>query len=200
MNAPWVQPDTKLTVHYQAAPPQHVRWGFHRPASAVLKSCPLMVGISEDGQLCRIMFGNEASQKHLIERWRQEWKKCIFEKDEVGTRFVIDSLDGKKTDLKLWIAGTAFQQSVWKAMLKIPVGKTLSYSAVAAQIKRPNAVRAVGTACGANPVPLIVPCHRIVGSHGNLGGFGGGLPLKRRLLEAEGGAFKTGSSNLELLR
>ena len=82
-------------------------------------------------------------------------------------------------------AGTTFQQAVWRTLQKIPRGETRPYAWVAAQIGKPNAARAVGGACGANPVPLIVPCHRVVASDGSLGGFSLGLPLKRRLLKLE---------------
>jgi len=84
-----------------------------------------------------------------------------------------------------WLQGTAFQQSVWEALRKIPYGETRSYKDVAQAVERARAYRAVGQAVGSNPVPLIVPCHRVVRSDGSLGGFGSGLPLKRRLLEIE---------------
>ena len=83
-------------------------------------------------------------------------------------------------------AGTAFQQVVWRMLQTIPYGETRSYAWVARQIGKPKATRAVGAACGANPVPIVVPCHRVVGSDGSLGGFSGGLALKRRLLALEG--------------
>lgn len=82
-------------------------------------------------------------------------------------------------------AGTTFQQAVWRTLQKIPRGETRTYAWVARQIGKPNAARAVGGACGANPVPLLVPCHRVVASGGGLGGFSLGLPLKRRLLALE---------------
>ena len=81
--------------------------------------------------------------------------------------------------------GTAFQQAVWKQLQKIPRGQTRTYGEIAAAIGRPNAVRAVGTACGANPIPLFIPCHRVVARNG-LGGFGSGLPWKALLLGLEG--------------
>lgn len=80
--------------------------------------------------------------------------------------------------------GTEFQQAVWKALRKIPRGQTRTYGEIAAAIGRPNAVRAVGTACGANPLPLFIPCHRVVAQNG-LGGFGSGLPWKEMLLKLE---------------
>ncbi|MGE4488540.1 MAG: methylated-DNA--[protein]-cysteine S-methyltransferase [Kiritimatiellales bacterium] len=81
--------------------------------------------------------------------------------------------------------GTEFQQAVWKAMKKIPRGQTRTYGELAAAIGRPNAVRAVGSACGANPLPVFIPCHRVTAKNG-LGGFGSGLPWKTLLLQTEG--------------
>jgi len=83
------------------------------------------------------------------------------------------------------LEGTDFQKAVWNALKKIPRGQTRTYGEIAAAIGRPGAVRAVGTACGANPVPLFIPCHRVVAKNG-LGGFGSGLPWKKLLLELEG--------------
>lgn len=83
--------------------------------------------------------------------------------------------------------GTPFQNQVWKELRRIPYGETISYLELANRIKNPKAVRAVGLANGANPVAIIVPCHRVIGSNGSLTGFGGGLPTKRALLELESG-------------
>jgi methylated-DNA-[protein]-cysteine S-methyltransferase len=82
--------------------------------------------------------------------------------------------------------GTSFQLSVWHHLLKIPYGETRSYAQVADAVGRSKAVRAVGAANGSNPVAIIVPCHRVIGSSGKLTGYGGGLPMKKRLLELEG--------------
>lgn len=79
----------------------------------------------------------------------------------------------------------SFEQKVWKALLDIPFGTTTSYGAVARTIGHPMAARAVGAANGANPIALVVPCHRVIGANGRLTGYGGGLPLKRKLLEHE---------------
>ncbi len=81
--------------------------------------------------------------------------------------------------------GTAFQLSVWRALETIPFGCTTSYSAIAFALGNPKAVRAVGAANGQNPLPIVVPCHRVIGKGGNLTGFGGGLPMKRFLLDIE---------------
>ena len=83
-------------------------------------------------------------------------------------------------------AGTPFQRSVWAALVEIPAGETVSYAALARRIGRPAAVRAVGLANGANPVGIVVPCHRVIGSNGALTGYGGGLPRKAWLLRHEG--------------
>ena len=89
-------------------------------------------------------------------------------------------------DLPLAPAGTGFQRQVWFALADIPYGETVSYAELAARVGRPRAFRAVGQANGANPLPIVLPCHRVVASGGGLGGYGGGLDLKRRLLALEG--------------
>jgi methylated-DNA-[protein]-cysteine S-methyltransferase len=83
--------------------------------------------------------------------------------------------------------GTAFQRRVWSALQRIPYGETTSYGAIARQIRSAEAVRAVGAANGANPIPIIIPCHRVIGANGALTGFGGGLVIKRFLLDLERG-------------
>jgi O-6-methylguanine DNA methyltransferase len=96
-------------------------------------------------------------------------------------------LEGRlyRFDLPLKPAGTVFRRHVWQALTAIPYGETRSYRDVAQQIGSPNAVRAVGAANGANPIAIVVPCHRVVGANGKLTGYGGGLPLKQFLLELE---------------
>jgi AraC family transcriptional regulator of adaptative response/methylated-DNA-[protein]-cysteine methyltransferase len=93
---------------------------------------------------------------------------------------------GRTTLPSLDLGGTPFQRSVWEALLAIPFGQTRSYSQVAAAIGRPTAVRAVAQACGANPVAILVPCHRVVGADGSLTGYASGLARKSALLEHEG--------------
>lgn len=88
-------------------------------------------------------------------------------------------------DLRLAPRGTEFQRRVWRALIEIPYGKTVSYGELANRIGNPSASRAVGLANGANPLPIIVPCHRVIGADGSLTGFGGGLPIKRKLLALE---------------
>ena len=84
------------------------------------------------------------------------------------------------------VAGTPFQQKVWRALSKIPAGTTMSYGALAAKIKLPSAVRAVGHANGSNPISVVLPCHRLIGANGSLVKYGGGLERKRWLLQHEG--------------
>jgi methylated-DNA-[protein]-cysteine S-methyltransferase len=95
---------------------------------------------------------------------------------------------GKRTafDLPLAPQGTVFQQAVWKTLAAIPYGELRSYSDIARQIGKPKAVRAVGAANGKNPLPIIVPCHRVIGRDGSLTGFSGGIEMKSRLLQMEG--------------
>jgi methylated-DNA-[protein]-cysteine S-methyltransferase len=88
-------------------------------------------------------------------------------------------------DLPLDPHGTPFQTKVWRALLDIPYGETRSYGQIAQLLGAPKAVRAVGAANGQNPIPIVIPCHRVIGSNGKLTGFGGGLPLKRLLLDLE---------------
>lgn len=93
--------------------------------------------------------------------------------------------DLREWDVPLDMRGTPFQLAVWRAVADVGYGETVSYGEIARRIGNPSAVRAVGAANGANPLPPIVPCHRIIGSNGKLTGYGGGLPLKQRLLDLE---------------
>src|SRR5687768_14346159 len=105
---------------------------------------------------------------------------------------VVDQLNeyfsGKrqKFDLELAPKGTPFQLAVWNALIEIPYGDTISYAELARRIGKPSAVRAVGAANGANPIPVIIPCHRVIGSNGTLTGYGGGIERKQWLLAHEG--------------
>jgi O-6-methylguanine DNA methyltransferase len=92
----------------------------------------------------------------------------------------------RRFDLPLDLRGTDFQKRCWQELLKIPYGETRSYAQIAQAIGNPAAVRAVGLANGQNPIAIIVPCHRVIGSDGSLTGYGGGLEVKRKLLELEG--------------
>jgi methylated-DNA-[protein]-cysteine S-methyltransferase len=91
----------------------------------------------------------------------------------------------KNFELPLDLEGTEFQKKVWTALRSIPYGETVSYKELAGRVGSPKAVRAVGAANGANPIPIIIPCHRVIGNDGSLTGFGGGLALKKKLLQLE---------------
>jgi len=91
----------------------------------------------------------------------------------------------KQFSLKLAPQGTPFQLDVLRALQEVPYGETISYGELAQRIGRPNASRAVGAANARNPLPIVIPCHRVIGSNGNLVGFGGGLEIKRKLLDLE---------------
>jgi O-6-methylguanine DNA methyltransferase len=99
------------------------------------------------------------------------------------------ALQGSRSPARVpfdWPEATPFRWRVWEALRRIPPGKTVSYGELARRIGAPGAARAIGSACGANPVPVLIPCHRVLAANGRLGGFSGGLQWKRRLLEIEG--------------
>jgi methylated-DNA-[protein]-cysteine S-methyltransferase len=104
----------------------------------------------------------------------------------------------REFDLALAPEGTGFQHLVWRALTEIPYGETVSYGELARRIGNPRASRAVGLANGANPLPIVVPCHRVIGADGSLTGFGGGLEIKQRLLRLETGAAERGSRATQL--
>lgn len=116
-------------------------------------------------------------------------------RDETAFDDVVSQLEeyfaGKRRDFTLPLAprGTPFQQRVWTALLDIPYGETISYGELAARIGKRSASRAVGLANGSNPLPIVIPCHRVIGSNGKLTGYGGGLPIKQQLLALERGAL-----------
>jgi O-6-methylguanine DNA methyltransferase len=118
-------------------------------------------------------------------RRRRQPNGALVVCDTGGTTF--DKPVGGDADfaLPLDLRGTDFQRRVWDALLAIPYGETRSYAEIARGIREPAAVRAVGAANGANPCSIVVPCHRVVATGGKLGGYGGGLPLKRKLLALE---------------
>lgn len=123
----------------------------------------------------RIEFGGRGEKNHSSSVMRETIRQLrLYFTGELQT-----------FDLPLDLIGTEFQKRVWGALVTIPYGETRSYSEIAAQIGAPRAVRAVGAANGRNPIPIIVPCHRVIGASGNLVGFGGGLEWKRLLLGLE---------------
>lgn len=115
----------------------------------------------------------------------QNFKECAVLKEAV--RQVEEYLGGKRSefDLPLEPIGTEFQMKVWRELARIPYGKTISYTELARKIRNDKAVRAVGSANGRNPLSLVIPCHRVIAADGSLGGYAGGLEIKKRLLDLE---------------
>lgn len=142
---------------------------------------PLLLA-GDDSGLRRIGFPEGKNPPQPALEWRRD-ARCL--------RYVAEQLDAyfagslRDFDLPLQMQGTPFQLSVWKALRDIPYGETISYGELARRIGNPKGSRAVGLANGANPIPIVVPCHRVIGSTGKLTGFGGGLRTKETLLALE---------------
>ena len=128
-----------------------------------------------------------AGQRHLpdMARWQQNAGHPVLQQAQQQLR---EYFAGQRSSFDLPLdmqSGTAFQQSVWQALLAIPIGATTSYASISARVGKPKAVRAVGAAVGRNPLSIIVPCHRVMGSNGSLTGYAGGLDRKAALLKLE---------------
>ena len=144
----------------------------------------MLVAATSKG-ICRLTFDEDASALR-----RRFPNATILPADEEMAALISGVLTAIETpaampDLPIDVRGTAFQEAVWRELRKIPAGQTRSYADIAAAVGQPQAVRAVGTANGSNPIAVLVPCHRVVRSDGSLGGYAGGLERKRKLLEAE---------------
>ena len=149
----------------------------------------VMIACSARG-LCAVLMGDdeEALVRHLRDRFpRAEIGAGGAEEDEVAREVaaLVES-PGGEVSVPLDVSGTEFQRAVWAALREIPAGETATYAEIAARIGRPRSVRAVGAACGANALALVIPCHRVVRSDGGLSGFLWGVERKRRLLMTEG--------------
>jgi O-6-methylguanine DNA methyltransferase len=144
---------------------------------------------SERG-ICRIEF-NHAESEFRTELARI-WPLAALVKDEAALQKPLAELEEyfagrrKKFTFPLAPEGTAFQQKVWQAVSAIPFGQVATYQNIAKKIGKSKAVRAVGHANGSNPLPIVIPCHRVIGSNGDLCGYGGGIEVKRKLLQLEG--------------
>lgn len=148
--------------------------------------------IVEDGQLTGVHFPGQKHDRPVQPDWQRTDDEPVLAqaREQLSEYFA-----GQRTSFDLPLApnGTPFQQAVWRALLAVPFGATSTYGAVAQAIRKPSAVRAVGAAVGANPIGIIVPCHRIIGRDGTLTGYAGGLDRKARLL-----ALESRESQLEL--
>ncbi|MFF4763709.1 methylated-DNA--[protein]-cysteine S-methyltransferase [Streptomyces sp. NPDC001292] len=144
----------------------------------------LLTLVADDGVLCGL---------YMTEQRHRPPEESFGEPDDRPFGEAIDQLEAyfagglKEFTVPLRLHGTPFQRSVWDQLRKIPYGETRSYGELAAALGNPGASRAVGLANGKNPIGIIVPCHRVIGTGGSLTGYGGGLPRKRRLLDFERG-------------
>jgi len=130
-----------------------------------------------------VMFENNKYDAPHGENWRRDTVATKEAREQLLQYFAGER---QTFDLVLNAVGTEFQVQTWNTLAKIPFGETWSYGQLANKMGSPKAVRAVGAANGRNPIPIILPCHRVIGSDGTLTGFGGGLPIKQWLLEHEG--------------
>ncbi|MCL4451007.1 MAG: methylated-DNA--[protein]-cysteine S-methyltransferase [Candidatus Thermoplasmatota archaeon] len=139
-----------------------------------------------DRGICSVSMADSPDQ--LVRQLSSEFAEAtLIESDQVRASMnaILRCLEGKKLNLPVDVHGTEFQRRVWAAISRIPYGETKSYNGIAEEIGMPKAYRAVANACGANPVPLIVPCHRVIRKDGSLGGYGMGIERKKYLLEME---------------
>jgi O-6-methylguanine DNA methyltransferase len=147
----------------------------------------IFVASTEKG-ICRLDF--HTSEKRFLKELKKSGSGEIVKNSKMNQRALAQLkkyVEGglKRFDGPLDVQGTPFQRKVWKALQRIPYGQTRSYQDIARTIGHPKAFRAVGNANGSNPVSLIIPCHRVIESNGGLGGYGGGLEFKKRLLAFE---------------
>lgn len=153
---------------------------------------PLLLASTENG-LCFIAFDRDESGLGQLQRWcRKTFLGVVPVRDDARNEPVRTQLQeyfaGERREFALSIDlyGTPFQKAVWHALMKIPYGETRSYKDVALAIGAAKAVRAIGGANNRNPIPIVIPCHRVIGSNGALVGYGGGLSIKEHLLVLEG--------------
>ncbi len=144
---------------------------------------PIMLAGCEKG-IQQIVFNSEKKAQQPQAHWDNNPEPFTQARKQLDEYFA-----GTRRDFELALAphGTAFQQQVWQQLSKIPYGKTCSYGEIANALDNPKASRAVGAANGANPLPIVIPCHRVIGANGSLTGFSGGLAIKNWLLAHERG-------------
>lgn len=155
--------------------------------------CPVLAAVDESGAVARVEFLAAFTEAEALAQFGHE-KAAV--PDKRRTAALQNQLEeyfsgGRRTfDLPLSVSGTPFQRRVWDELRRIPYGETRTYGQIAASLGRPTACRAVGGANGANRIPIIIPCHRVIGADGSLTGFAGGKPIKAFLLELEGMRLK----------
>ena len=144
----------------------------------------LVLAGDEDG-LREILYPSEQSQQRNAADWESGGPEPVCDAAQQLSAYFAGEL--REFHLKLAPRGTPFQLRVWRELERIPYGETISYKELAVRVGKPNASRAVGAANGSNPLPIVVPCHRVIGSNGKMTGYGGGVDLKRALLDLERG-------------
>jgi methylated-DNA-[protein]-cysteine S-methyltransferase len=149
-------------------------WEFETPVGR------MRAAVSREGSLVQLEFCDGGQRSEVP----SEPNRCAE-----TVRQLREYFDGSRTRFELSLApeGTPFQRAVWEELARIPFGERISYGRLARRIGRPRAIRAVGAANGANPIAIVIPCHRVIGSDGSLTGYGGGLAIKRWLLDHERG-------------
>jgi len=167
-----------------------IYYGFHSTLFG-----EVLMGVTDRG-ICWLSFVMEENRKFELERMKLCWHNSVFVEDEKQTGFFVKSIFKEKLPkerqmqlpsgkLHLLVKGTRFQVKVWEALLRIPEGAVTSYSEIARHIKNPNAVRAVGTAIGSNPVAYLIPCHRVIRGSGIIGDYKWGSARKKSILGLE---------------
>jgi len=168
----------------------------HYTTTAESPCGPLLCVVDEAGAVVRIEFVKGREAQRITERMRAAGAEIVEDASRTAEvrRQLAEYFAGERREFDLTLApeGTPFERSVWTELAKIPFGETRTYGEIARALGRPDAARAVGRANGANPIPIVVPCHRVIGADGSLTGFGGGLDVKARLLELEGLALPFG--------
>ncbi|MFT4538313.1 MAG: methylated-DNA-[protein]-cysteine S-methyltransferase [Planctomycetota bacterium] len=147
-----------------------------------------LLAVVADGKLLALRFETEGEAFEIDPSWSDTAKAVDRELLDRVERELDEYYTGRRRDFDLPLdpEGTDFQHRVWDELIRIEWGETISYGELAARIGKPTASRAVGAANGKNPIPIVIPCHRVIGSAGKLTGFGGGLPIKEALLGIEG--------------
>ena len=148
---------------------------------------PLLIAATQAGLRSLQFFRGKRPRPAANEEWIESREHLQRYEEQIQSYFRGEL---REFSFPLDLVGTAFQKDCWRALLKIPYGKTRTYAEIAREIGRPQAFRAVGQANHDNPIAIVVPCHRVVGANGMLTGYGGGLPTKEMLLRLEGASFR----------
>ena len=170
----------KIAAAFDYKPPAHVRWG-----TFTHDGIPMAAVINEKSEVCRLHFRRGGKGQAFLAAWKIAWPTTEFVHDQKAVAPLAEKL-AKGGLVRIRVTGTRFQREVWQSLLGVPAGKVVSYGELAKLSNRPKAMRAVGNACGSNPIAFLVPCHRVIAGDGSIGGFGSALPIKLKLLKREG--------------